>query len=151
MSRVLRSITNKLTLPFTSAICASAAVIYCQRANERVSRLSLRQTMVLADARWLDPNLYWRILGPKGWQRNGSRFLLIGVLLNIIAGIIGPLQEALVDSTSIKTPTFPKHGPPLFDLPDLFENSQTDVLLTTVMGRSAMQGAQADEPQAKFW
>ena len=94
VSRVLWSIMNTLTLPLTSAICASAAVVYCQRSSESASNLSLRKTVVLADARWLDPNLYWRLIGPRGWQRSGSRFLLIGIFLNIVGGIIGPLQEA---------------------------------------------------------
>ena len=48
-ARVLQAITAILTLPLTSGICATAAVIYMQRSRN----LTLRQVMALADREWL--------------------------------------------------------------------------------------------------
>ena len=56
-----------------------------------------------------------------------------------------------MDSTSVKTPAFPKDGPRLFDLPDINSKSEVNALLATVLARWAMQSVQANESQAQFW
>ena len=46
--RIFQCIVAVLTIPATSAICAGAAVVFTQR-NKHSARMTLRQTMVLAD------------------------------------------------------------------------------------------------------
>lgn len=67
--------------------------------------MSMRKTMALADRGWTDPTTYVRILsGPDGYKRVGSVFLIVAMVLNILGGIIQPLQQVLLSTRSIKTP-----------------------------------------------
>lgn len=55
VSRVGLQVLGTLSIPLTSAVCAGAAVVYCQSSsNKRQPAISMRQTLVLADKGWLD-------------------------------------------------------------------------------------------------
>lgn len=80
--RFLQTVVAVLTIPTTSTICAQGAIIFMQR-NKHNADLTLRQTIVLADKGWTDLGLLHSILH-EGWERFGSRFLMIAVVLNFL-------------------------------------------------------------------
>ncbi|KAL2008765.1 hypothetical protein VTN00DRAFT_6959 [Thermoascus crustaceus] len=93
-ARVIQSIVVVLTIPLTSAVCSSAAVIYVQRCRHASpSNFTIRQLMNLADKGWTDPTTYTRLLFKKGgWKCYGSGFLVLAVLLNVLGGIMVCMQ-----------------------------------------------------------
>ncbi|KAL4966396.1 uncharacterized protein BDV14DRAFT_188903 [Aspergillus stella-maris] len=111
-ARVLQAITSVLTLPLTSAICATAAVIYTQRSNSRL--------------------MFGRV---KFW----TRFLLLAFVLNLLSLILAPLQAILVSSKTIKTPTEPASIEELLDLVDPDTAGDYNMNLITVMTRNALK------------
>ena len=81
VSRVGLQVLGTLSIPLTSAICARAAVVYCQRSsNNRQPALSMRQTLVLADKGWLDLNTWMNLFGPMG-AKISSPLLILSILL----------------------------------------------------------------------
>jgi hypothetical protein len=57
---VVQPMATLVTIPLISAICSMAWVAYIQSSNLR-TKLSLRQTMVLADQGWLSPRVWFRV------------------------------------------------------------------------------------------
>lgn len=57
--RVLNSIASILTIPIVSALLAQGAVVYAQRKKVK-QKLSLRQTLTLADRGWNDLPTLWK-------------------------------------------------------------------------------------------
>jgi len=56
------SIATAIGIPITSAICARAAAVYCQRkSNSRKPSLTLRQMMVMADKGWSSIDILWNM------------------------------------------------------------------------------------------
>ena len=154
-ARVLQSVVSVLTIPLTSAVCSSAAVIFVQQ-NHKSFGLSIRQVMTLADKGWIDPATYARtFLKSKGWKRYGSSFLLLAMLLNILGGVISPLQEGFLSTKTIKIPTRPQKIMNLLDIPDQWaaanEEYSYDYNLIVVMTRSALTSATNTQPQALLW
>jgi hypothetical protein len=158
-ARVIQSIVSVLTIPLTSTVCSSAAVVFVQH-NRRSFGLSIRQVMTLADKGWLSPAIYMRILPlftSRGWKQYGSSFLLLAIILNIFGGIISPMQELFLSTNTIKTPTWPEEVPSLFDFADKFTfNGGSDLHavdgnLIPVMTRSALTSATNTQPQSQLW
>lgn len=154
-ARVLQSIVSVLTIPLTSAVCSSAAVIFVQH-NQKSFGLSIRQVMTLADKGWTDPATYARtFLTWKGWKRYGSSCLLLAMLLSILGGVISPLQEVFLSTKTIKIPTWPQAISELLDIPDQWhsanEEGSRDDNLIVVMTRGALTTATNTQPQAQLW
>ena len=151
-ARVMQSIVSVLTIPLTTAVCSSAAVIFTQH-NRRAPGLSVRQVMSLADRSWTDPATYTRtILTSKGWKRYGSSFLLLAMLLHILGSVISPLQEVFLSSKTIKTPTWPQYPSTLLDIPDQWsQKNPRDDKLVVLITRNALMTATATQPQALLW
>ncbi|PYI08676.1 hypothetical protein BO78DRAFT_395536 [Aspergillus sclerotiicarbonarius CBS 121057] len=157
-ARVVQSIVSLVTLPLTSAVCSSAAVIFMQRRQWLSSRdLTIRQTMVLADKGWTDLLTYARLhFVSSGWKRYGSPFLFFAIGLNGLASTIGPLRELFLSPKTIKVPTQPRTLFGLLDIPDQWnagvETSDVDVnTLLTVMTREALTATMLTQPQANIW
>ena len=63
--RTTNAIVAVTTVPVTSAVCAKAAVIYCQTpSGTRRPGLTLRQTLALADKGWSNVSVLSRLLRP---------------------------------------------------------------------------------------
>ena len=81
VSRVGLQVLATLSIPLTSAVCAGATVVYCQRSsNRRQPAISMRQTLVLADKGWLDPSTWIDLCGPMG-RRIYSPLLILSMIL----------------------------------------------------------------------
>ncbi|KAJ7926904.1 hypothetical protein B0H13DRAFT_1972177 [Mycena leptocephala] len=100
-ARVLAAIVATLTIPVATSVCARAAVAFHQR-----QRLTLRQTMTLADKAWIQPVTF------------ASSFLIAAIFLNLLGGIIAPLQQLYLSTATIKTPTWPILIPQTIDPPN---------------------------------
>jgi hypothetical protein len=157
-ARIIQSIVSVLTIPLTSAVCSSAAVIFIQR-RQAHGRLSIRQVMTLADKGWTDLPTYARILplfATDGWKRYGSSFLLLAMFVNILGSVISPLQQIFLSTTTIKRPTEISSINGLFDfsstwwklVQDVNSLGSNDVVVLT---RSALTSATASQPMAQLW
>lgn len=101
-ARVIQSILSVIILPWTSAVCAHAAVIFMQHQKDSMS-LTMRQTMALADRRWLDFSLLSDVLGGT-WKKHGSLLLLLAIILHFLGAIIYPIQAIVVNPKTIHVP-----------------------------------------------
>ncbi|KAF8801745.1 hypothetical protein BYT27DRAFT_7261657 [Phlegmacium glaucopus] len=144
VARVIQSIVTVLTIPLTSAVFSKAAVVFVQRQ----SGLSLRQVMALADKGWTEPKLYAKLLFGGGLKRSGSSFLFFAILLNILGGIISPLQSIFLTSRTIKTPTSPGT---VVGLTDILDQSDTPMELMPVLVRSAITYTSSTDVQISLW
>lgn len=157
-ARVIQSIVGVLTIPLTSAVCSSAAVIFIQKRHAR-GGLSMRQVITIADKGWTDIPTYIRtfpFFGTKGWKRYGSSFLLLAIFVNLLGLVISPLQEVFLSTRTIKTPTWPSEILFLLDIPDQWayvnqEPDYTDSNLVVVLTRSALDAATNVQRQAQLW
>ena len=154
-ARVVQAIVSVLTIPLTSALCSSAAVIFVQ--NHQGSFISMRQVMALADNGWTDPAMYFRLfLTSKGFKLYGTNFLLIAIVLNILGGIISPLQEVFLSTSIIQTPTWPQPVLYLVDIPDQVAAAKSDgngkdINLVTMLTRNALMSTTTTDQQALLW
>jgi hypothetical protein len=62
---VLAAIVVTLTIPMATSVCTCAAVAFHQR-----QRLTLRQTMMLADKAWIEPVTWLRLVGVESVKSN---------------------------------------------------------------------------------
>lgn len=74
---IIKSIATALIIPVTGYVCAEAAMSYLQ-GNAIRSRLTLRQSMVVANQHWINPLV---------WVHAGSLMLYIGFSLMILGKI----------------------------------------------------------------
>lgn len=81
-ARVAQAIVAVVTLPLTSAVCSHAAVVFMQ-SKAKSSKLSLRQTMVLADRGWAQYDVYTQLLRGR-WRLYGSTLLYLALALNLL-------------------------------------------------------------------
>lgn len=89
-ARVIQSIAAVLTIPLTSAVCASAAVVYLQHCTKgQPPTFTLRQMTVLADKGWTNIGTYYHLITGR-WSRYKSVLLFWAVLLHVLGGIISP-------------------------------------------------------------
>ena len=76
------SIIAAIGIPVTSAICAKAAAIYCQRRSDaKAPPLTLRQMLALADKGWSDGAVLWDVLRPSTSRRIRSPLLILSAVL----------------------------------------------------------------------
>lgn len=151
--RVIQALVGLLTIPVTSAACSCAAVAYVQH-NKHSFGMSMRQTIALADRGWMDPTTIVRLFtSPRAFRKIGSVFLLLALALNIIGGIIQPLQQVILGTKSIKTPGGVQQKMyNLLDIPDQFRSvDETDSQLTILMTREALSTSKPTEPVSQFW
>lgn len=72
------SILGVISIPVTSAICAKAAAVYCQRRSDaKVPPLSLRQMLALADKGWSDSATLLDVARPSTSRRTRSPLLIL--------------------------------------------------------------------------
>ena len=82
VARVTSNLVALATIPVTSAICAKAAVVYCQIApGAKRSTLTLRQTLALSDKGWSNIGVLGGLLVPGSGWRIRSPFLVWSALL----------------------------------------------------------------------
>ncbi|KAJ5355679.1 hypothetical protein N7517_010288 [Penicillium concentricum] len=152
-SRVMQSIVSVMTIPLTSAVCSSAAVIFLQR-RQPSEGLSLRQAVTLADKGWSDIFTYIKTFssGTNGLKRYGSSFLFLAMFANLLGSVISPLQQMFLSTEIIKTPTWPTKIWHLLDIPDQWESfllpQSSMVLLLT---REALATTTSTQRQAQLW
>ena len=73
-----QSIVSVISIPVTSAICAKAAAVYCQRRSDaKMPSLSLRQMLALADKGWTDSRTLLNVVRPSISRRTRSPLLLL--------------------------------------------------------------------------
>jgi hypothetical protein len=82
-ARVVQSIVTVLTIPLTSAVCSTAAVIFAQ-SKAKGRRLTMRQTMALADEGWTDPTTIAKLVTGRGKKLSSS--LLTCALVLVLLG-----------------------------------------------------------------
>ncbi len=77
-SSVGLSILGVISIPVTSAICAKAAAVYCQRCSDaKAPSLSLRQMLALADKGWSDSATLLDVVRPSTSRRTRSPLLIL--------------------------------------------------------------------------
>ncbi|KAJ7366124.1 hypothetical protein DFH08DRAFT_678543 [Mycena albidolilacea] len=149
-ARVLAAIVATLTIPVVTSVCARAAVAFHQR-----QRLTLRQTMTLANKAWIEPATWLRLVGAgiTGRGNFASSFLIAAIFLNLLGGIIAPLQQLYLSTATIKTPTWPILMPQNIDLMDHFSKfaSSFDFGETTALLRDRLASTGTATPQAQLW
>ncbi|KAJ6592826.1 hypothetical protein B0H19DRAFT_1224624 [Mycena capillaripes] len=99
--------------------------------------LTLRQTMTLANKAWIEPVTWLRLVG-AGRASFASSFLIAAIFLNLLGGIIAPLQQLFLSTATIKTPTWPILIPRNIDLMDHFG----DFTLLTISLECVIAGGQ---------
>lgn len=81
-ANVDNAIITAIGIPVTSAICARAAAVYCQRCSDaKVPLLTLRQMLVLADKGWNDSAVLWDVLRPNTSGKTRSPLLDLSAVL----------------------------------------------------------------------
>ncbi|KAJ5175369.1 uncharacterized protein N7482_001246 [Penicillium canariense] len=152
-ARIIQSVVGILTIPLTSAVCSSAAVIFIQQRAHK--GITVRQVMTLADKGWADLATYARILPfltTDEWKRFGSSFLLLAILLNLLGSVISPLQQLFLSTRTIKIPTYPSFITGQLDIPDQFQGAADgDSNLVVAMTRSALTSTTISEVQSQLW
>jgi hypothetical protein len=80
-ARVLSAIIATFTIPVATSVCARAAVAFHQR-----QRLTLRQTMTLANEAWIQPATWLKLVGVGTTGRGSfaSSFLIAAIFLNLL-------------------------------------------------------------------
>jgi hypothetical protein len=81
-AKTIGSVIAVLTLPFTSFICARAAVVYTQNCSNH--RFSLRKLLALSHRGWLNPITVSRLLLPCGWHQYGSLAFLYAFAISAL-------------------------------------------------------------------
>lgn len=82
-ARMLQAVVSILTIPLTSTVCSSAAVVFLQRRRRGQGGPTLRQSMTLADKCWADPIVIIKLVSGQ-WKKYGSSLLLVAIVLNIL-------------------------------------------------------------------
>lgn len=150
-ARVIQSIAAVLTIPLTSAVCASAAVVYLQHCTKgQPPTFTLRQMTVLADKGWTNIGTYYYLITGR-WSRYKSVFLLWAVLLHVLGGIISPAQQLFLSSTTIKTPTIPSSLDNFVDIPDMFKEEPPTSDTTVILTRNSLASTSADDTSSQLW
>lgn len=151
-ARIIQSIVSVATIPLTSAVCSSCAVIFIQR---RAKNISIRQVMTLADKGWTDLSVYAKTMAffaEDGWKIFGSSFLLLAIFVNLLGSVISPLQQLFLSTRTIKIPTEPGYIGNVLDLPNQFQGSNRDDSNKVVaMTRSVLTSTTLVERQAQLW
>jgi hypothetical protein len=151
-AQVVQSITGVLTIPLTSAVCSSAAVIYLQQCpGKRTPSFTLRQLIVLADKGWTNiPTIFSLLTG--GWTHNFSLFLAWAVVLIILGAIMSPIQQIFLSTETFKVPTNSQYIWGLFDIPRMVSSYTRDPLLSSVpVVRMSLASAAGSDISPQLW
>lgn len=148
-ARIIQSIASVLVLPWTSAVCAYAAVIFVQNQKDGLS-LTMRQVMNLADRRWMDGTIIADIFS-GGWKKNGSTFLAVAIFLHFFALLIYPIQSIVISPTTRHVPTFPVEMGQISDLSRMREDQDHILGSDVVQARSAFAKADRHTWQPQLW
>ena len=82
VAKVASALIGSVTIPVTSAICAKAAVVYCQKSSSPHNQmLTMRQMLALADKGWSDIQILLDIMRPSMSSRTRSTLLIASALL----------------------------------------------------------------------
>lgn len=169
-AKILAAIAGVLTLPTVASVYSYAAVSFAQyRANGQ--KLSIRQTLALANQDWMSPLMPLFFLIPTQNRRLGSRFFWFGCFLTILGKvvfgscrvgntdrawkglIIWPVQQGFLEPLSItkaKSPRFERDSTGAYDIPQLFSYqgySNLDVLRL----RKAMDSFSRTDCNPRLW
>ncbi|PYI01959.1 hypothetical protein BO78DRAFT_472951 [Aspergillus sclerotiicarbonarius CBS 121057] len=149
---VLWNIVGVATIPLASAVCSFAAVGFLQSQKYRKADLTLRQTLVIADHGWTNPNvilsMFWR---PK---KLGSALLYVALFLHILGAILNPLQGLLVGQTTIKIPLRVQQLETVADIYALTDSSylaQVDYGSTVAALRSTLSTTRPSDTYQNLW
>lgn len=139
-AKILAAIAGVLTLPTVASVYSYAAVSFTQyRANGQ--KLSIRQTLALANQDWMSPLMPLFFLIPTQNRRLGSRFFWFGCFLTILGKVvfgscrightdrawkgfaIWPVQQGFLEPLStikVRSPRSEREGAGAYDIPQLF-------------------------------
>ncbi|PKX90040.1 uncharacterized protein P174DRAFT_515258 [Aspergillus novofumigatus IBT 16806] len=148
---VIRSLIITITLPWLSAVCASAAVIYVQN-QKTADSLRMRQVTNLADRRWLDISLY-KALVSGGWKKHGSTFMAFAITLHLIAGLTYPIQSIFIETKTIRVPESMDRVATIADLPRFrYRDTDTSLIGSDILTtRRALSDANSINLQPFLW
>ncbi|EAW19827.1 uncharacterized protein NFIA_094470 [Aspergillus fischeri NRRL 181] len=148
---VIRILIVIITLPWLSAVCASAAVIYVQN-QKTADSLRMRQVTNLADRRWLDISLYKGLVF-GGWKKHGSAFLIFAIVLHLIAGLTYPIQSIFLETKTIRVPESMDKVATIADLPSLrYRDTATSLIGNDILtARRALSDANSVNVQPFLW
>ncbi|GFF37934.1 hypothetical protein IFM51744_03628 [Aspergillus udagawae] len=148
---VIRTLIIVVTLPWLSAVCASAAVIYVQN-QKTANSLRMRQVTNLADRRWLDITLY-KALVSGGWKKHSSAFLVLAIVLHLIAGLTYPIQSIFLETKTIRVPESMDRVATIADLPFLrYSDTATSLIGNDILtARRALSDASFITVQPFLW
>ncbi|KAF7155357.1 hypothetical protein CNMCM5623_007428 [Aspergillus felis] len=148
---VIRTLIIVITLPWLSAVCASAAVIYVQY-QKTANSLRMRQVTNLADRRWLDIALY-KALVSGGWKKHGSTFLVLAIVLHLIAGLTYPIQSIFLETKTIRVSDSMDRVATIADLPFLRSSDTAASLVGNdiLTARRALRDANSINAQPFLW
>lgn len=150
-AQVIQSVVAVLTIPLTSAVCSSAAVVYLQcRTKAQPPTFKLRHMIVLADKGWTNIETYYRLITGQ-WSRYSSTFLLWAVILHVLGAIISPIHQIFLSTVNIKTPTAPSKIHNLLDIPDKFGNWPIANLDTIPITRNSFVFTSGDDITSQLW
>lgn len=148
-ARIIQSIVSVLILPWTSAVCAYAAVVFVQNQKDGLS-MTMRQVMNLADRRWMDGSLIPDLIAGS-WKQHGSALLALAIFLHFIGLIIYPIQSIVVNSTVLHVPAYPKEMGQISDLAHMKAKYDTTSGSDVVQSRNALAGADMHTWQPQLW
>jgi len=149
--RVIQAIVGVLTIPITSAVCSSAAAAFAQY-SKLSAGLSMRQLIALADRGWTDPRTFLRLMSWNGFRRSGSMFLVLAIALNILGGLIQPLQQVFLNDISVKTPLYKIKLYHIFDTTNVFHDREYwDDGSVVLMTRNSLATTSLTEPMNQLW
>jgi hypothetical protein len=109
--------------------------------------------MSLADRGWTDLTLLTKLLTnpSKSWKRYGCLFLAYAILLHVLGGIISPIQQVYLSTSTVKTPTAPYKIRSLQDTPGKFTRSGDDSNTVALATRKAIEVVSAAEIPSGLW
>ncbi|CAI7650448.1 unnamed protein product [Penicillium pancosmium] len=148
-ARIIQSIASVLILPWTSAVCAYAAVIFVQKQKDG-SSMTMRQVMNLADRRWMDGSLV-RDLITGSWKQHGSAFLALAIFAHFLALVIYPIQSIVVNAKSIHVPTHLNSMGRISDLAYMRAKSDQTPGTDVIQTRNALAGVDKHTWRPQLW
>lgn len=148
-ARIIQSIVSVLILPWTSAVCAYAAVVFVQNQKDGLS-MTMRQVMNLADRRWMDSSLIPDLIAGS-WKQHGSALLALAIFLHFIGLIIYPIQSIVINSKAIHVPVYPNDMGQISDLAHLKEKYDDTSGSDVVQTRNALAGADMHTWHPQLW
>ncbi|OJJ49039.1 hypothetical protein ASPZODRAFT_13776 [Penicilliopsis zonata CBS 506.65] len=154
-ARVIQSIVSVVTLPWISAVCASAAVIFVQK-QKSADALTLRQVMTLADRRWMDPTVWYHLTGSGGGSKRYTSSFLLGAMCIYLAALVTyPIQSIFLTSQTITVPKSPFQVANTVDFTQIDSVQYSDASgypgVIMLIARNSLSSATTATPQYHLW